>query len=146
MLRPPSIVRFEQLYLAAVVIGLANTGFGWAQSLRGFARNPMLAEMTWLLPTLVAVGLVLRLTLWYFTARRPSLVAKWIVVALAAIAAVGLLLLLFALASGSSPSLAATITGALSGVLHIAAAAYLFRDDARQWFGEAADDDLENEE
>ena len=91
----------------------------------------------WLLPASVIVGLILRVVLWHFTARRPSLVAKWVVIAMAAVSGIILLFGIVALISGATPSLAAALAGIASGALYVAAAAYLLRPDAHAWFGEA---------
>lgn len=140
MIRPLSIVRYEKLYFAALVCGFANTGFGWSGSMASFEANPMLADMKWLLPLGVVIGLVLRLTLWYFTARAPSVVAKWVTVAMAALSGFALLFGVVALIAGATPSVPAALAGLSSGALYIVAAAYLFRPDTRAWFGEPIDD------
>lgn len=143
MTRPLSIARYEALYLAALALGLVNTALGWSQSVERFAANPAVsAPMMWMLPATAITGFVLRVALWYFTARRPSRVAKWIVVALAAVSIVVVLMGLVALVSGASASIAA-IAGLASGVLYVAAAVYLFQPDARAWFGES--DPIEQE-
>jgi RsiW-degrading membrane proteinase PrsW (M82 family) len=136
MQRPLSITRFERLYLGAIVVGLASTMLGWSQSTATFAANAMLAERMWILPATVLGGIVLRVALWYFTARQPSIAAKWIVVALAALSGIILLFGVVALITGATPSLAASLAGIISGALYVVAAAYLFRPDARAWFGE----------
>ena len=141
--RPASIVRYEQFYLAAVGLGLLNTALTWSRSMAQFDANPTLAQVSWLLPASAITGVVMRLAVWYFTARRPSLIAKWIAVALAAFSAIVLLFAIMALASGAMPSAAAGITGIGSAVLYIVATTYLFRPDARLWFGEA--DNIEQE-
>lgn len=136
MIRPLSIRRYERLYLLALLLGLASIALDWPQRQASFARNPLLAEMGWLLPASVIVNLALRVTLWFYTARRASLAAKWFVVLLAAIALVILLFGLMALVAGATPSLEASLTGIASGGLYVVAAAYLFRPDAQAWFGE----------
>ena len=88
-------------------------------------------------------NITLRLLLWYFTARQPSIAAKWFVVVLAAIAFVILLFGLVALIVGATPSLAASLAGLASGALYVVSAAYLFRPDARLWFGEHAVEEQE---
>ena len=136
MPRPISIVRFERLYLLAILLGLVSSAFAWPQSTASFARNPALADMMWLLPAMTAAGVTVRLLLWYFTAHQPSMMAKWTVVALAGVAGLILLFGIFALISDATPSLAASLTGIVAGSLHVVAAAYLFRPDAAAWFGE----------
>ncbi|MDF2603135.1 MULTISPECIES: hypothetical protein [Sphingomonas] len=143
MIRPLSIRRFERLYLLALALGLLSTMLDWPQRVASFASNPALAEMGWLLPTSVVFNITLRLLLWYFTARQPSIAAKWFVVVLAAIAFVILLFGLVALIVGATPSLAASLAGLASGALYVVSAAYLFRPDARLWFGEHAVEEQE---
>jgi len=142
MRRPLSIDRFEKLYFAALACGFANTALGWAGSMASFAANPMLADMAWLLPLGVVIGLVVRLTLWYFTARAPSVIAKWATVVMAALSGIALLFGIVAVIAGATPSVPAALAGLVSSALYIVSAAYLFRPDARAWFGES-DDDLE---
>ena len=136
MPRPLSIRRYERLYLFALLLGIASTLFDWPHKAASFARDPGLFGMAWMLPASQVANVALRLTLWYYTARRPSVAAKWFVVVLAVIAFGLLLFGLVALIAGATPSLAASVSGMVSGGLHVAAAAYLFRSDARAWFRE----------
>lgn len=144
-MRPVSIVRFEQAYLGSVVLWLVNLALGWKTRLNSlesnpaFAGNPQMAELaqTMMIGTTV-VMLVLWLLLWYFTARRASEVAKWVVVALFGLSVIGLPFTLM-----SYP-----IVGVLSTVLSLAAftlTAYavwlLFQPDARAWFAGDQEDD-----
>lgn len=144
-MRPPSIVRYEQFYLAAFALGLAATALSWEQSTATFAANPMLAQMMWLLPALSVFGIALRLLLWYFTARQPNVVAKWVVVAFAALSGLGVITGLLALASGRV-ALLPNLIGVTSSALHVAAAVLLFRPDAKTWFGEEGFADRERGE
>ena len=145
-MRPVSIVRFEQAYLASIVLWLANLALGWKarlgslESNPAFAGNPQMGELaqTMMIGTTVFM-LILWLLLWYFTARRASEVAKWVVVALFGLSVIGLPFTLM-----SYP-----IVGALSTVLSLAAFALtayavwlLFRPDARAWFaGDTSESD-----
>ncbi|WP_423602729.1 hypothetical protein [Sphingomonas sp. MS122] len=141
-MRPVSIVRFEQAYLASVVLWLVNLALGWKARLGSlennpaFAGNPQMGELaqTMMIGTTVFM-LILWLLLWYFTARRASEVAKWVVVALFGLSVVGLPFTLM-----SYP-----VVGVLSVVLSLVAfvvTAYavwmLFRPDARAWFAGTA--------
>ncbi len=136
MIRPLSIVRYEKLYFAALACGFANTALGWSGSMASFEANPNLVDMTWLLPLGVLIGLVVRLTLWYFTARSPSVIAKWATVMMAALSALAVLFGIVALVAGATPSVTAALAGLVSGALYVVATAYLFRPDTRAWFGE----------
>lgn len=137
-MRPQSIVRFEQAYLGATLLWLVNLGLGWKTRLDSlnahpaFAGNPQMAELaeTMMIGTTVLM-LVLWLLLWYFTARRASEVAKWVVVVLFALSAIGLPFTLM-----SYP-----VVGALSTLLSLGTFVFtglavwlLFRPDARNWF------------
>lgn len=145
-MRPQSIVRFEQAYLGATLLWLVNLGVGWKARLESvnanpaFAGNPQMAELaqTMMIGTTV-VMLALWLLLWYFTARRASVVAKWVLVALFGLSVVGLPFTL----------LSYPVVGALSTVLSLGTFALtawsvwlLFRPDASSWFaGDAGQSD-----
>lgn len=137
-MRPVSIVRFEQAYLASIALWLLNLALGWKARLDSLANNPAFAgnpqmndlAQTMMIGTTVFM-LILWLLLWYFTARRASEVAKWVAVALFGLSVVGLPFTLM-----SYP-----VVGVLSVVLSVIAFALtayavwmLFRPDARAWF------------
>ncbi|WP_137787921.1 hypothetical protein [Sphingomonas sp. 3P27F8] len=134
MRRPPSILRYEQLYLASFVLGLAASAVNWKGRTAQLSASPALANLQWLAPASLAVGIVISLTLWYFTARSPSLAAKWVVVVFAALSVLGIAGNVFTLLKGGP--LFAVLLGIVVSALYIAAAALLFRPDARLWFGE----------
>lgn len=145
-MRPQSIVRFEQAYLGATLLWLVNLALGWKVKLESvnsnpaFAGNPQMAELaeTMMIGTTI-VMLALWLLLWYFTARRASVVAKWVVVVLFGLSVIGLL----------GTLISYQVAGALSTVLSLVTFALtawsvwlLFRPDAQRWFaGEDAQAD-----
>ena len=136
MRKPASIARFERLYAAAMLCGAVSVALIWPHWEVSLAYWPALSNLPWLLPLVPAVWFSVRLALWYFAARRATVAAKWGLV-LSAGVAFGLLLLgVTALIVDAAPSIIATIAGIGAGVLHVMAAAYLFRRDARLWFGE----------
>lgn len=143
-MRPVSIVRFEQAYLASVLIWLVNLATGWKAKLAGlenqgaFAGNPQAMELaqTIMIGTVVFL-LVLWLLLWYFTARRASEVAKWVVVALFALSVLGLP---FTLMGYRAVGLLGTVLTLAMFALNAWAVWLLFQPDARSWFaGEGKD-------
>jgi hypothetical protein len=142
--RPPSIVRFEQLYWASFVVGLINTATSWTSREQVLAANPVLANATWFLPTITVVSIAVAVTLWYFIARVPSIVAKWFQVVFAGIGAISTLFALLAVIGGRTPALLPAVLGIVANLLYIAAAVMLFRPDAKAWFGEDIDDDLDD--
>ncbi|MEG3179983.1 hypothetical protein [Sphingomonas sp. LT1P40] len=142
-MRPVSIVRFEQAYLASIIIWVANLALGgWAlmigQSQRQFEKHPAFAGNPQMfdviapsLMALLGVLVLFWLLLWFFTARRASDVAKWVIVVMTGIAVLRLPLLLLSYPMtgllGTALNVAATLVGAY-------AAWQLFRPDARAWF------------
>ena len=139
MTRPPSIVRFEALYLFGLALSLAGWALSWGSLERRLALDPRTASIPWLwwfLPAGLLLSVAVTLLLWWLTARRASRVGKWLVTIFATLSAIRLAINLPALTSGIVPlpmvilSFATTIVGILAAVM-------LFADDARVWFGEA---------
>ena len=141
MTKPPSIARFERFYWASVVIGLINTALNWKTSQAMLAANPMMATAGWFLPTMQIIGLVIAVTLWFFIVRRPSVVAKWVQVVIAALGVFGLLSTLAMVGLGRVAINLQIVLGLLSNILYIVAAIMLFKPDAKAWFGEGLDED-----
>lgn len=135
MPRPPSIVRFERLYFASFGVGLIGWAVTWNTLSARLATDPRTAPYGWLLPAAVVLGAAISLALWYLAARRASLAAKWIVVVLTAIAMLRFVINVPAMLRGlMTPGELTLSIAALA--LSVAAAARLFRVDARAWFGE----------
>lgn len=135
-MRPQSIIRFEQAYLASIAVWGVNTALGWSTQMAtvdaSFAAMPeMIPAMRGLLIGLTLFALFVSLLLWYFTARKASEVTKWIIVAFFGLSAVGLP---FSLAgfekTGILPAVLNVVTFALTAV----AVWMLFRPDAAAWF------------
>lgn len=143
MTKPPSITRFEQFYWGSVAIGLLNAALNWQTSKALLAANPVLANAGWILPVTQIVGLVIAVLLWFFIARRPSVVAKWIQVVFAGFSVLGLLRAVFMLAMGRAPLSLPVVVGLVASILYIAAAVMLFKPDAKAWFGEGLDEDFD---
>lgn len=146
-MRPHSIVLFERLYLASIAVGLIFTWQNWTAREALLARSSAAAQFGWLGPATTAFGLIVAVALWYFVARRGSVVAKWIVTAFAVWAAVLVALYLFGLATVAGRS-TVIVTGLVQNILYVVAAVMLHRADTRAWFGDALrlsdldDDDL----
>lgn len=136
MIRPISIVRYERLYLASFVLGLIVSAMSWTQRTAMVAANPVLANIGWILPAFQIVGVVITLLLWHFTARSPSVVAKWIVVALAVLSVVGVGMSLVSVANGRTMIGTTSIVSFAADALYVAAAFFLFKADAKLWFAE----------
>lgn len=138
MNRPVSIVNFERCYLAGIVLGLIGTALSWNTVIAQSSANPGVAQLgPNFVPAMIGgfavIGVGIQLLLWYFAARKGAVAAKWIITAFFAI---GLLFRLISLAKGTFPLDAIGITAAIGTVLGAAAVWFLFRPDARPWFGE----------
>jgi hypothetical protein len=134
-MRPASIVNFERLYLAAIVLSLLTTYLVWNETLVLVQAQPgaQLGE-TFLVGVTIA-GLLIQLVLWYFIAREGSSVAKWIFIVLLGLGAISLII---NFASGAVITQIPVLLGLLSFALRAVAAWLLFRPDAAIWFGEEA--------
>ena len=142
MQRPPSIVRYEQLYLGSFILGLVVSAVSWQGRAAQLSANPALGNLQWVMPVALVVGIVISITVWYFTARNPSIAAKWVVTVFAALSLLGIARNLYALVGGTVPLLS-TLFAILVSVLYVAAAVMLFKPDAKLWFGEEpADGDI----
>ncbi|MGI4730913.1 MAG: hypothetical protein ACRYFW_04090 [Janthinobacterium lividum] len=133
-MRPLSIVNFERCYLGAIMVGLVNSLI----ILPAMIRTPQIAQATarfgsGFLYGTMAAGVVVTLLLWYFAARRASVVAKWIIVVFFAFGVLGLLR---NVATGFSgiPSNLSAVLGIVAFVLQAVAVYLLFRPDAAAWF------------
>ncbi|MDK2766755.1 MAG: hypothetical protein KYX69_03445 [Sphingomonas sp.] len=135
-MRPQSIIRFEQAYLASIVVWGVNTALGWSTALaevnRNFAALPPVRHLGE--PLLIGVTLFtlcLWLMLWYFTARTRSEVAKWVVVVFFGLSAVGLP---FSLAGFEKTGILPAVLNVVTFILNGLAVWMLFRPDASAWF------------
>ena len=132
-MRPQSIVRFEQIYFAAMAVSLANTLVSFESTQSQLASDPASSQLGlgsgFLIATL-AFSIGIMLLLWYLIARRASNVAKWILVV---ITGLGLAMMV-----GNGSALAAMAPLAMvltlvSSALQIASLVFLFRRDATEW-------------
>ena len=135
MQRPASIVTFERCYLGAWLLGLVDLALTWDErmAMAGDAAAGHLppAAMTDLVLGVVAVTAAITLALWWFVARRASVVAKWIVLVFFAL---GLLGVISGIARGTmTPGVGGVLTVA-QWVLQAVAVAMLFRPDTVPWF------------
>ncbi len=136
-MRPQSIIRFEQAYLASVLVGLVNLALSWKTKLMTMERdprfggNPQMVEIGgWMMVGMAALGVLISLLLWYFAARRGSEIAKWCLVVLLLVSLVGV-------ASAVTQFAAVGALGAGLTLLAFALNAYavwmLFQPDAKAW-------------
>lgn len=134
-MRPVSIVRFDRLYLASIVVGLIGNIVEWPVTIARLRSDPSTAMLgsraEILVGGMIATGVLIALLLWFFTARRASNVARWIVT-IFTIFAVGSLF--FGFSGGTVILDAGGITRLVAVALQAAATFFLFRPDAAAWF------------
>jgi len=130
-MRPASIVMFERLFLASLVLSVVSFIINYDSMIRDLETQPGVAELGFgsgFAIGSMAIGLAIFLLLWFFIARKGSSVAKWILVVLLAISVISLPGMLM----GSWDL--GVVLGLAVYALEIAATAYLFRADAAAWF------------
>lgn len=136
-MRPVSIVWFERLFLLSLLIGLLNAILSYDRTLAMVQSDPAFAQLGWgsgFVIVVTAISLLIPLLLWYFIARRASVIAKWLLVA---ITAIGVLMIGFEPGEGAS----LTNIGILATtILQVAAIVLLFRRDAVAWLGKKGAD------
>ena len=128
-MRPKSIILFERFFLAMIVVNLINGFANFNGTLAQIQASPQAAAMfgSGFLISTIAIAALINLLLWYFVARRGSVIAKWIVVVF-----FGIVLLTFVASLGALQFPLALIT--IAALICQAVAVYmLFRPDAVAW-------------
>lgn len=132
MQRPQSILWFERTYLGSVALGLLNSALNWSLVEEQLAATPNSALLpSWFVPVTMAISIGINLLLWYFIARRGSVVAKWILVVLFAIGILGVV----SMAVGGTTPPTFNVVAVIALVLQVVAVVMLFRPDTKPWFG-----------
>lgn len=156
-MRPASIIQFERLYLASLVIVLIQQVAGYFIAQEMIGRMPGGADLppgmggmfSGILIVSVLIGLIfafgIPLLLWWLAARSRQEVAKWLLLAVSVLSVLMWIVGLFMLLAmpnevqrelGGFTGLQGVLV-AIDGVgelLGIVALVYLFRADATQWF------------
>jgi len=139
IMRPRSIQLFEKALFAALAINLVSTVINWG-SITAIVGDPRLAGLElghgFVLATVV-LSFVIYLVLWWFIARRASVVAKWLFVALTAL---GVLNFVQVLADSELIVGMVPLLGMVVLVLQVYAAWLLFRPDATAWLERGGSD------
>ena len=153
-MRPESIRQFEYFYLGSIALAVINLALAATETATTFTSMsglPNMAEpgaQTGLGLALIGFGLlallfaaIIPITLWYLAARKASEVARWLIVGLGVLSALRLLFLIVMLGflivtHAPTPGIIwwTLMIGIVSETLHMAAIAFLFPADAREWF------------
>ena len=143
--RPPSILLFERLYLAALAISIVTVALHWSVEVSAMMARPDFARVAqaarfvpalyWILHVVIWAAWVL---IWYLVARRGSKVARIVAAIGALISAYDGIDVLLAMLGGPLAGWFPVAVVAEAALL-VAAVAMLFRADARPWFAPGAD-------
>lgn len=131
-MRPASIIMFDRLYLASLVLGTISFFVGYDTTMAQLEADPGSADLgiagAGFLWGTFAFGMAISLLLWFLISRKANNVARWILVVLAVIGLIGLPFSL-----GELPPL--QIVGSLViTAVNLLAVYFLFRPDAKAWF------------
>ena len=132
MNRPASIVLFEKLYIAVIVIGVIGVALSW-NSLSAMAETqPGVPESmgSGILIGALVFGFLIPLLLLYFIARRASNIAKWIFVILTAFSVYSFIA---TLSNPMVPKGLLLAVNVVSLALTLYCAWLLFKPDAKAW-------------
>lgn len=133
-MRPKSIIQFEWVYIAVILIGIASSALSWNDMMATVQVQQMVARfgmaMVWI-P--LAIGILLQIAFLYFIARRGSVVVKWIFVVLTGL---GVVWSAFAVATQGAPNAIEGVLTVTQIVLQVVAIVLVFRPDTPPWFGE----------
>ena len=132
-MRPQSIVNFERLYLGALALGIVNLALAWNQTVASIEAQSNAQMGSGLMYMGVAIAVVIPLLLWYFVARKASVVAKWILVAFFLL---NVIATVTTLAKGTYAEGLGGILGAITLLMQAAAVYFLLRPDAKAWFAD----------
>lgn len=130
-MRPASIVLFERLFLASLVVSVASFVLTYEQTMGLLESDPAMAGLGFgssVILGLAIAGYAIYLLLWFLIARKASSVAKWILVVLVALSLISLL------ATLAAPWDLILLISAVVYALEVAAVVCLFNDDAKDWF------------
>jgi len=127
-MRPKSVVTFERLALLAVALAVLVTAVTWSGNAAAYRRSGYGPEILWLL---TAIEFAIGLLLIFLVSRKGSGVAKWILVVLTAAGVVEL-----GMGIGDRLGGGWVVIAEIAKMLLLAAAvSFLFRADAKPWFG-----------
>jgi hypothetical protein len=136
-MRPQSIIRFEQAYLASIALWTLGLVLNWNTRLSAIGRDPrfagnpqMIQFAEWMMIGTAALSFALWILLWYFAARRGVAWVKWVLVAFLAMSAISIP---FTLMNAAVIGTTGTVLALGAFLLNAFAVAMLFRPDATAW-------------
>jgi hypothetical protein len=124
-----------------MLLGAGSLALHWPKIIGSLKSDPAIASMVESAAIFVGIALgfsfAVSILLWYFVARKASNIAKWIYVAVMGFGAVSTLA---SLNDPTSPTGLALAISLVSTTLTALSIFFLFRPDARVWFGKVSVD------
>ena len=132
MNRPASIVLFEKLYIATIVIGLIGVALSWNTLNEAVTNQPGVSASvgSGILIGAMIFGFLIPILLLYFIARRASNIAKWVFVVLTAFSVYSFIA---TLSNPMMPKGLFLAVNVVSLILTLYCAWLLFKPDAKAW-------------
>jgi hypothetical protein len=128
--RPQSIINFERFYLGSLAVSLLSSVLNWSTVM----KTPGLEALPgWFMPVVLFISFGISILLWYFVARKGSVVSKWIVVIFFGLSLLGLPGMFLETNSGLTTPLM-LVVALITYVLNAIAVWMLFRPDTKPWF------------
>ncbi len=141
MIRPASIRNFERCFWTSMLLGAASLVLHWPRIVTGLKADavtaPVIESAVIFVGGAWAIGFAISLLLWHFIARKASNIAKWIYVVVMGLGSVSTLT---SFNDPMSPTGLALAVSLISTALTVFSIVFLFRPDARSWFGRDAVD------
>lgn len=137
-MRPKSIIMFERLFLASLVLGALNFALSYEEAtalLENDAGARKLGLGSGFLVGITAVSTVVYLLLWFLVARMASNIAKWILVVFVGLG------VLSALPATMGTWNVTLVLSLVVYALEVLALVYLFRPEAKAWLRSEAQAD-----
>jgi hypothetical protein len=133
LVQPASIKHFDRFFFGSMALSLLNLAMTIEDSFALIEQDAaILGFGSGFSFAVTLFSMAIPLLLWFLISRRASNVAKWILVVLTVI---GLLLVILTFPSQVEQGILSLILVMAMNVLQIVAITFLFRRDARVWFG-----------
>lgn len=129
-MRPQSIVLFERLFIASILLSAISFVIGYGEFSEQVLRDPTLQQLelgSGFVIGLAAAGYALYLLLWYLIAHKAANWAKWLLIFFLVLSLVSLPRAL------ANPWSLSTLAAMAVYALQVASVVFLFKPDAKAW-------------
>lgn len=124
-MRPQSIIIFERLFLAGVVLSIINFAMAYSTLSAGTLAGQNISQVS--LIAGFCIGIAIYLLLWFMIVRKTSSIARWALVVVIIVGLVGVPAMI------TPPLDLGKLLGLAVTGLHLVAIIFLFRRDTSAW-------------